>query len=126
MALLGNPQDVLTTPYGYSGQMAPETAIAEQALNRRRLLANMLTQQGLFGLGSAGIMGGAMAFSDRRLKSNIVQLAQHTVGVPIYAYDIAGRREVGVMADELAEVMPEAVAVGADGYQRVNYALIGG
>lgn len=47
MALLGNPQDVLTTPYGYSGQMAPETAIAEQALNRRRLLANMLTQQGL-------------------------------------------------------------------------------
>lgn len=83
-------------------------------------------QQGLFGLGSAGIMGGAMAFSDRRLKSNIVQLAQHTVGVPIYAYDIAGRREVGVMADELAEVMPEAVAVGADGYQRVNYALIGG
>lgn len=47
MALLGNPQDVLTTPYGYAGQMAPETAIAEQALNRRRLLANMLTQQGL-------------------------------------------------------------------------------
>ena len=82
-------------------------------------------QQGLFGLGSAGIMGGMM-MSDRRLKSNIVKLAQHPVGVPIYVYEIAGRREVGVMADELAEVMPEAVAVGADGYQRVNYALIGG
>lgn len=47
MALLGNPQDILTTPYGYSGQMSPETAIAEQALNRRRLLANLLVQQGL-------------------------------------------------------------------------------
>lgn len=47
MASIGNPQDLLTTPYGYSGQMSPEAAIAEQALNRRRLLANMLTQQGL-------------------------------------------------------------------------------
>lgn len=46
-ALIGNPQDVLTTPYGYSGQMSPETAVQEQALNRRRLIANMLMQQGL-------------------------------------------------------------------------------
>lgn len=83
-------------------------------------------QQGLFGLGSAGIMGGMMAASDRRLKSKVVPVGYHPVGVPLYAYDIAGRREVGVMADELAEVMPEAVAVGSDGYQRVNYAMIGG
>lgn len=82
-------------------------------------------QQGLFGLGSAGIMGGMM-MSDRRLKSNIVPVAHHPIGVPLYAYDIMGRREVGVMADELAEVMPEAVGVGDDGYQRVNYAMIGG
>lgn len=82
-------------------------------------------QQGLFGLGSAGIMGGMM-MSDRRLKSNIVPVAHHPIGVPLYAYDIAGRREVGVMADELAEVLPEAVEVGSDGYQRVNYAMIGG
>lgn len=45
--LIGNPQDILTTPYGYAGQMAPETAVAEQALNRRRLLANMLMQRGM-------------------------------------------------------------------------------
>lgn len=47
MALLGNPQDILSTPYGYSGQMAPETAVAEQQLNRRRLIANMLLQNGM-------------------------------------------------------------------------------
>lgn len=46
-ALIGNPQDVLTTPYGYSGQMSPEAAVQEQALNRRRLIANMLMQQGM-------------------------------------------------------------------------------
>jgi hypothetical protein len=46
-SLIGNPQDVLTTPYGYSGQFSPETAVQEQALNRRRLITNMLMQQGL-------------------------------------------------------------------------------
>lgn len=47
MAIFGNPQDVLSTPYGYSGQMSPEAAVQAQALNRRRLLANLLTQQGM-------------------------------------------------------------------------------
>ena len=45
--LIGNPQDVLTTPYGYTGQMSPEAAVAEQALNRRRLITNMLMQRGM-------------------------------------------------------------------------------
>lgn len=45
--ILHQPQDILSTPYGYSGQMSPDTAIAEQALNRRRFLANLLMQQGL-------------------------------------------------------------------------------
>ena len=68
-SLVGNPQDIISTPYGYSGQMAPETAIAEQSLNRRRLLANMLTQQGLqpqqgrmvgrFFVGPSPVQGGA-------------------------------------------------------------------
>lgn len=44
---IGNPQDILTTPYGYSGQVAPETAVNLQNLNRRRLIANMLMQQGV-------------------------------------------------------------------------------
>lgn len=44
---IGNPQDILTTPYGYSGQVAPETAVRLQNLNRRRLIANMLMQQGM-------------------------------------------------------------------------------
>ena len=47
MPPIGNPQDILTTPYGYAGQMAPETAVAEQQLNRRRLIANMLMQNGM-------------------------------------------------------------------------------
>jgi hypothetical protein len=32
---------------------------------------------------------------------------------------------VGVMAQEVLRVMPEAVAIGADGYYRVDYARLG-
>jgi hypothetical protein len=32
---------------------------------------------------------------------------------------------VGVMAQEVAEIMPEAVQRGADGYMRVDYARLG-
>jgi hypothetical protein len=47
MPPIGNPQDILTTPYGYAGQMAPETAVGEQTLNRRRIIANLLMQNGM-------------------------------------------------------------------------------
>jgi hypothetical protein len=82
-------------------------------------------QSGLFGLGGAGIMGGAMMMSDRRVKSNIVRLGDHPLGIGWYEYDIDGRREQGVMAQELLDVKPEAVALYPDGFYRVNYALIG-
>ena len=82
-------------------------------------------QQGLFGLGGAGIMGGAM-MSDRRLKSNIVRLGDHPLGIGWYEYDIFGRREQGVMAQELQRVKPEAVVTLPNGYLAVHYDMIGG
>lgn len=41
--------------YGLTGQLSPEAALQEQALNRRRAIANLLVQQGL-----AGTPGGKM------------------------------------------------------------------
>lgn len=64
--------------------------------------------------------------SDPRLKSNIVKVGTHPLGIGIYEYDIAGRRERGVMSTEVRGVMPEAVNVGPDGFDRVRYDLIGG
>jgi len=63
--------------------------------------------------------------SDRRLKSNIVQIGTHKLGIGLYEYDIGGRRERGVMADEVLAVMPEAVSMRHDGYFCVNYHMIG-
>lgn len=39
--------DILSTPYGLSGQMSPEIAVEQQALNRKQQIANMLLQQGM-------------------------------------------------------------------------------
>lgn len=79
--------------------------------------ANMMS--GLFNLG--GSLGSAWIMSDRRLKSNIVRIGTHPLGIGIYEFDIFGRRERGVMAQEVAAVKPSAVARMPNGYLAVNY-----
>lgn len=68
---------------------------------------------------------GKGSMSDRRLKSNIVRIGTHRLGIGWYEYDIQDRHEEGVMAQELLDVMPEAVHMHEDGYYRVDYNLIG-
>ena len=79
---------------------------------------------GLYDL--AGALGGAgiTKYSDRRLKSNIVRIGTHPLGIGIYEYDIDGSRQRGVMADEVLTVLPEAVLTGDDGYMMVNYGVL--
>jgi hypothetical protein len=111
---------------------APVYAATADAANYASDLYNVKAQQagnlqsGLFSLGGAALMGGGMALSDRRLKTNIQRVGTHYLGIGIYAYDIAGRHERGVMADELLVVKPNAVMRYPDGYYRVDYAQIGG
>ena len=75
---------------------------------------------------ASGLGGPATAgdYSDRRLKSNVVRVGTHPLGIGIYEYDIVDRRERGVMADEAAKVAPWAVNVGPDGFMRVRYDLL--
>jgi hypothetical protein len=75
-------------------------------------------------IGGAGSIPGLFGMSDRRLKSNIVRVGTHPLGIGIYEYDIFGKRQRGVMADELEIVLPEAVAVHPSGYKMVNYGLL--
>ena len=72
--------------------------------------------------------GGQTAIkSDIRLKHDIVKLATLGNGIGIYRfrYHWSDQAYVGVMAQEVAAVMPEAVGRGADGYLRVNYDRVG-
>ena len=73
----------------------------------------------------AGLATIAAAFiSDRRLKSNIKRIGTHRLGIGIYEYDIFDRHEIGVMADEVREVMPDAAILHPSGYWMVNYARL--
>lgn len=84
--------------------------------------AYALYSGGLSGLASLAPM---LAFSDRRLKSNI-SLVGVRGGLPLYEYDIQGRRERGFMADEVALVAPGAVYEHPSGYLMVDYGKVGG
>lgn len=74
---------------------------------------------------SKGNMCFCLAFSDRKLKSNVKKIGTHSLGIGYYEYEIFGRTEQGVMADELLTVKPESLIKGNDGYYRVNYCMIG-
>lgn len=85
---------------------------------------------GLFGLG--GTLGsaamkygpGLMMMSDRRAKEDIERVGKLDNGLPVYRfrYRDGGPVQIGLMADDVERLHPEAVAMGADGYQRVDYA----
>lgn len=111
---------------GYQGQsiapapiFAGAQAAGQNAMNQYGIAQSGANAQtsGLFGL--AGL--GALAFSDRRLKSNIVKVGDHPLGIGVYEYDIFGERQRGVMADEVEKVMPSAVIGHPSGYKMVNY-----
>ena len=65
--------------------------------------------------------------SDVRLKRNIVLLRRLPNGIGLYRYRYLWSDQiyVGVMAQEVAQIVPDAVTKGADGFLRVNYARLG-
>jgi hypothetical protein len=80
---------------------------------------------GLMGLGGAALSSPWLMSSDRRLKSEIKRIGTHDeLGIGIYSYIKNGRPEVGVMADEVFHVKPEAVVILDDGYMMVNYGVL--
>ena len=76
--------------------------------------------------GGGGGRGGGGRRSDMRLKHDIVLLGRLDDGLGYYRFVYNGGHTtyVGVMAQEVRTVMPEAVMRGADGYMRVSYDLL--
>jgi hypothetical protein len=107
------------TQMGFNANMGAYNA---QAAERNNMM------QGLFGLGGAALM------SDIRTKENIKQIYWMPNGLPVYEYEYkpefknhpsAGHGKfIGVMAQEVEMVQPEAVITNADGYKMVNYGAL--
>ena len=71
--------------------------------------------------------------SDARLKENVQRVGTHPLGIGLYLFDYRpafrdvhghGRR-FGVMADEVLDVLPDAVSRDAAGFLHVDYAALG-
>jgi Protein of unknown function (DUF3300) len=71
--------------------------------------------------------GGGGRRSDIRLKHDIVWLGRLDDGLGFYRFTYNGgdKPYVGVMAQEVQQVAPQAVTTGADGYLRVHYEKLG-
>lgn len=71
--------------------------------------------------------GGGHHHSDIRLKHDIVMLGRLANGLGFYRFSYNGsdKAYVGVMAQEVLAVMPEAVARDREGYLLVNYDRLG-
>lgn len=71
--------------------------------------------------------------SDRRLKENIARVGTHPLGFGLYLFDYRAEfraahgtgRQFGVMADEVRPLRPAAVNVGRDGFDEVDYSVLG-
>lgn len=109
---------------GLGSMLNSQTNVYNQSQNAQGELGGAV-------LGTAGRIGAALPWgtilSDRRLKRDIRKIGETRDGLNLYEFEYkwGGGRQVGVMADEVEKVMPEAVMTGADGFKRVNYSMLG-
>lgn len=113
------PTDVLGA-YNLASQVGMNNANQSNSYNQALIGA-------LGGAASAGAYG--YAKSDRRLKTDILHVGTLGNGLKLYAFrykdDAKTKRHLGVMSDEVRKVIPDAVTQHADGFDRVNYAMLG-
>lgn len=117
-----------TTMNGRQIAMTGLTGVLNAQGNYAKSVADM--DSGLGGVGS--VLGGAAslytAFSDRRLKENIVLVGKdEATGLNLYEFNYTGNptRFRGVMADEVEPRFPDAVVYDDMGFASVNYQMLG-
>lgn len=104
------------------GQYAYQSAGMDQNNYNQRMAQQNAAMGGAASLGGTALYS-LMAFSDRRLKKNIADLCiTLRNGLKLYAYQYNGedKPRVGVIAQEAAKVMPDAVSL-VRGWLAVDY-----
>jgi hypothetical protein len=149
LALSGQVEQLAQTPYQLGiqlgtaqqpGQQAGVNALSQAA--QTQYGATQAANAANAGFWSGLISGGAQAYgasqygakSDIRTKENIKVIGKMKNGLNVYSFEYkkefkdsqyAGHGKfVGVMAQEVEKIIPEAVFTGSDGYKVVNYSLI--
>lgn len=146
-AKAGAPLNVLQTLAGitgslplnlYQGQTTDGTTVTKSSnpLGALASLAGLAAIPFTGGL-SAGLLGGlgmgsvpTAAFgafaSDRRLKRDVEKLGERPDGIGVYAFRYlwSKAQHIGVMAQEVLKVKPEAVVTMPNGFYAVDYARL--
>lgn len=123
-ALMSGSQVNVPQFAGYQGQGINPANIGQyinNAYNQQAQQAGAFNQ-GLFNLAGAGLT----AWSDRRLKRGIKPINARLAGVPLYRFRYVfdpAVEQVGVMADEVRVLHPEAVST-LNGFDRVDYDML--
>jgi hypothetical protein len=128
------PQQATTAGADLLGAASSQYNAAMGGFNAQQA-AQANLNSGLMGLG--GTLGAAALMapaSDIRMKENIEHIGWLPNGLPVYTYEykpefrddpFAGHgKHIGVMAQEVEQVMPEAVVTREDGYKMVNYGML--
>ena len=85
--------------------------------------ANAQTDSGNQFLQSAAKAAALALASDSRLKENIKAVGKLNNGLTVYCFNYKGSNipQIGLIAQEVQEIKPEAVVEGEDGFLRVRY-----
>lgn len=119
-----SPWEALQRYQSAVGANYGSSSVGTQPYTKSNPLADIL---GL-GIGGAGLWKlatGAPIFSDRRLKRDIELVSTHPSGVSLYSFKYLhdDTPRIGVMADEVEKVKPEAVGE-RDGFKTVDYSKL--
>lgn len=120
------------TPTSITPAPIMQGTIAQGQQDAANASANANLMGGLFKGGASlltsplgGTAMGALFGSDRRFKSNIKEIGALKNGLKVYSYTIGGIPAIGVMADEVEKVIPDAVHKDSAGYRYVDYSKVG-
>jgi len=113
-------------------QQAGQTALYNQFLQQQAYPFQVAQFLANIAMGTGGLSGSTTTttqpmpfFSDRRLKKNVERIGQTDEGLPIHKFeykgDPKGQKHIGLMADEVEQVHPEAVGTHKSGYKVVDY-----
>lgn len=77
-------------------------------------------------MGQIGSLLAMYLMSDERLKDDYGVIGETEGGIPIHAYNYKGSdtTHIGVMAQEVEQVIPDAVATHPSGYKMVDYSRV--
>jgi hypothetical protein len=109
--------DIAISSYRGQAEAASQQARAEDTAATGNFIGTAIS--------TVATLAPLLLLSDRRAKHSIYQIGWATNGLPWYKFCYLGSREIheGLMSDDVRAFRPEAVVVGADGFDRVNYEL---